>query len=240
MIVVGHRGWLQKYPENTLTGFSAAIALGVDAIELDVYLTKDDRLVVIHDQDTDRTTGVPGSVRDMTLDEIRRLDAGRWFSSEFTGERIPTLDEVMELAAGKVALAVEVKPPGGTSGRLCEKLIPLVKSYPDDVVVHSFDANFLREFHALCGDVDTGLLCMATSGTVALAKEIGCTAFHPAWQTLTHELNVAARRAGLNIMVWTARSEEDCHAILDRLDVDAIGADCPDVLLKILRNEGER
>ena len=240
MIVVGHRGWRQKYPENTLVSFRAAIELGVDAIELDVYLTKDDRLVVIHDSDTERTTGVPGSVRDMTLDEIRRLDAGRWFSPEFAGERIPALEEVMELAAGKVALAVEVKPPGGTSARLSEKLIPLVKSYPGDVVVHSFDANYLREFRALCSDVDTGLLCMASAGTVALAKEIGCTALHPAWQTLTHELNAAARRAGLNIMVWTVRSEEDCHAVLDRLDVDAIGADCPDVLLKILQNEGER
>ncbi len=241
MIVVGHRGWPQAYPENTLASFRAALALGVDAVELDVHLTKDGRLVVMHDQDTERTTGVPGSVRDMTLDEVKRLDAGRRFGAEFAGERVPTLEEVMALVAGKATLYIEVKPPGpDASGRVNEALVPMLESCAGAVVVHSFDADYLREFRARRPATDTGLLCTATPANVALACEIGCAAIHPAWPSVTRELNAAIRRAGLRIMVWTARTEADCRAILDTIDTDAIAADCPDVLLRILRERGER
>jgi glycerophosphoryl diester phosphodiesterase len=240
MIVVAHRGWPLKFPENTLAGFKGALELGVDAIELDVHLSKDGHVVVIHDQDTGRTTGVPHSVRDMTLAEIRKLDAGRWFGEPFAGERIPTLEEVVQLVAGRAALAVEVKPPGAGGGLLTAKLLPLVKGGPGRFVVHSFDADYLRDFRKCCPDCETGLLCMASEKAVALAKEIGCTAIHPAWRTVTPRLNRAIRAAGLRIMAWTARTESDCLAILDTLDVDAIGADCPDVLIRILRQRGER
>ena len=93
-LVVGHRGWLARYPENTLVGFEAAIGRGVDFLELDIHLSSDGHIVVIHDEDPHRTTGVRGSVKRMTLKRIRQLDAGRWFDTKFTGRRIPTLEEV--------------------------------------------------------------------------------------------------------------------------------------------------
>jgi len=240
MIIVGHRGWLQKYPENTLASFKAALDLGVDALELDVHVTRDNHIAVIHDEEVDRTTDGKGPVREMTLAQLKRLDAGRWFDEHFRGERIPTLDEVMQLVAGKVPLAIEVKSPRETTDRLNEKFLPLLRRYPGKVVVHSFDAGYLRTFRALRPDIDTGLLCAASRKNLALAVELGCTAIHPAWQTVTSGLNRAIRRAGLRIMVWIARSESDCRKILSKLDVDAIGADCPDVLIRILRERGER
>jgi glycerophosphoryl diester phosphodiesterase len=240
MIVVGHRGWLQKYPENTLAGFAAALELGVDALELDVHVTKDNRIAVIHDDEVDRTTDGKGAVRAMTLAELKSLDAGRWFDERFAGERIPTLDEVMELVRGKVPLAIEVKSPGETVDRLNRELVPLIRRYPGKVVVHSFDAGYLRVFRTLCPEVDAGFLCAASRKNLALAVEMGCTAIHPAWQTVTSGLNRSIRRAGLRIMVWIARSESDCRRILTTLDVDAIGADCPDVLIRILREQAQR
>lgn len=242
MIVVGHRGWPLKYPENTLASFRGALALGVDAIELDVRLTKDGRLAVLHDADTERATGVKGLVGAMTLDEVKRLDAGRRFGAEFALERIPTLDEVMELVAGKAALFIEVKPPGGrgAAARVVEALLPLIGAYRGPVVIHSFDARFLREFRKADPATDTGLLCLASRVTIARATRIGCVAIHPEWRSVTPRLNAAIRKAGLRIMVWTARTEADCRAILDTLDTDSIAADCPDVLLSTLRERGER
>jgi len=240
MIVVGHRGWSQKYPENTLASFRGALDLGVDAIELDVHVTKDDHVVVIHDEDVERTTDGKGPVREMTLAEVKKLDAGGWFDAKFAHERIPTLEEVMDLVAGRAALAVEVKCPGETTGRLNGKLIPLIRNYAGTVIVHSFDGDYLRTFRKACGDIDTGYLCKASVETLALARGLGCTAIHPAWQTVTLELNRAMREAGLKIMVWVAQTEDDCRAILETLDVDAVGADCPDLLIQVLTERGER
>ena len=240
MIVVGHRGWPLVYPENTLVGFKAALELGVDALELDVHVTKDDHVVVIHDEQLDRTTDGKGAVREATLAELKGLDAGRPFDGKFAGERIPTLEEVMDLVAGAVPLAVEVKSPGETAGRLNDRLIPLVERYDGHVIVHSFDADYLRTFRRVSPDVDTGYLCKASEETIALTVEMGCKALHPAWQTVTGELTRAIRDAGLKILTWIARTEDDCRRILDTLDVDAIGADCPDVLIRVLEERRER
>ena len=240
MIVVGHRGWPQRFPENTLVGFKAALELGVDALELDVHVTKDDQVVVIHDETVERTTEGEGPVRGMTLAELKELDAGGWFDGKFAGERIPTLEEVMELAAGKVPLAIEVKPPAETIDRLNSRLIALVKNCPGTVVVHSFDAVYLRTFRRACPEIDTGFLCLASEENLAFAVETGCTAIHPEWHSVTPELNRAIREAGLKIMVWIAQTEDDCRGILETLDVDAIGTDCPDVLIRMLQERGGR
>ena len=102
MILTGHRGAAALEPENTLLSMQKAIDLGVDQIELDVHLTRDQHLVVIHDTTVDRTTDGQGAVADFTLEEIKRLDAGK-------GERIPTLQEVIDLVRGKVVLQIELK-----------------------------------------------------------------------------------------------------------------------------------
>src|SRR5215471_12590471 len=96
--VVGHRGAMGYCPENTLASFERGLELGADWIELDVHLSRDGQLIVIHDETLDRTTSGHGLVRDHTLAELKRLDAGAWFGAEYAGQRIPTLDEVLDWA----------------------------------------------------------------------------------------------------------------------------------------------
>src|SRR5438034_7470028 len=114
---IAHRGASARAPENTLAAFTEAVRLGANAIELDVHLTADGVPVVIHDATVERTTNGRGEVAAMTSKDLRRLDAGAWFSSRFRGERIPTLEESLEFARGRCALNIEIKEPGGGRGR---------------------------------------------------------------------------------------------------------------------------
>ena len=114
MIVNGHRGFPAKYPENTLISFEKAIELGVDAIEYDLHLTRDGKLVVTHDDEVSRCSNGHGVVEEMTFDELRKLDFGSWKSPEFAGEKIPLFSEVLDLVARKkpgLFQLVEVKRP---------------------------------------------------------------------------------------------------------------------------------
>ena len=128
-ILLAHRGLVQHAPENTLPSFAAAIELGL-SIELDVYQTRDEHLVVIHDKTVDRTTNGTGEVTEMTLAEIRKLDAGSWFDQRFTGEKVPTLEEVFkrirERQRTPVTIALNMKI---ISPRIEENIVRLVEKY---------------------------------------------------------------------------------------------------------------
>ena len=128
-ILLAHRGLVQHAPENTLPSFAATIALGL-SIELDVYQTRDDHLVIIHDKTVDRTTNGTGEVTEMMLAEIRKLDAGSWFDSRFAGEKVPTLEEVFKLIRERqrtpvtIALNMKVISPG-----IEKNIVRLVEKY---------------------------------------------------------------------------------------------------------------
>ena len=128
-ILLAHRGLVQHAPENTLPSFAAAIELGL-SIELDVYQTRDAHLVVIHDKTLDRTTNGTGEVTEMTLAEIRKLDAGSWFDPRFAGEKVPTLEEVFKLVRDRqrtpvtIALNMKVISPG-----IEKHIVQLVEKY---------------------------------------------------------------------------------------------------------------
>src|SRR5260370_34253936 len=109
MLLGGHRGNADECPENTLASFRSAIELDVDVIECDVHLSDDGGLAVIHDHLLDRTTDGSGLVRDYTMAELKRFDAGSWKDPRFAGERIPSLDEVLAVAQGRVGVAIEIK-----------------------------------------------------------------------------------------------------------------------------------
>jgi glycerophosphoryl diester phosphodiesterase len=110
-MVIAHRGFSGRYPENTLKAFEEALKLPIDAVELDVRRTKDGVLVVIHDETVDRTTNGKGKVRDLTWSEIQKLDAGSWKGKEFAGERIPRLEEALQLINARVVVFLEIKEP---------------------------------------------------------------------------------------------------------------------------------
>lgn len=138
-IVAAHRGASRLCPENTLSSFRAALARGAAALELDVHLSSDDELVVVHDAHLDRTTDGTGPVRSKSAAEVAGYDAGSWYSADFTGERIPTLDAVLDLTAGGTRLNIELK--AGSKARVAERVVETVCRHDaaDRSVVMSFD-----------------------------------------------------------------------------------------------------
>jgi len=151
--VAGHRGWRGKYPENTMKGFKAAFDIGIDQIETDVHITKDGELVLIHDKTVDRTTNGTGKVCDMTLAELRQLDAG-------DGEQIPTFKELLELASNypTVTLDIELKeyPEEGweeIAFLTCDKTLEMIDEYgfTDRVVINSFSGKLNEYVHKTYG-----------------------------------------------------------------------------------------
>ncbi|MBE6553060.1 MAG: hypothetical protein E7666_01830 [Ruminococcaceae bacterium] len=115
--LAAHRGWRAKYPENTMRGFREALKLDIDAIEMDVHMTKDYHIVICHDADLSRTTDTEGKICCMTLEEVRRADAGIKFGEEFKGEKVPTMEEFLELMATRPDI----------------KLLLELKDYPEDI-----------------------------------------------------------------------------------------------------------
>lgn len=157
MLVIAHRGASGRAPENTLASFEQAIAIGVDGIELDVHLTRDGQLVIIHDQNLARTTDGQGLVHEHTLAELKALDAGSWFGPAFAGERIPTLEEVLVRVAGRVPLQVEIK--GRTEG-VTEATIAALRAHGllDTTLMTSFHLDLLPLVRALAPRVRIGAL----------------------------------------------------------------------------------
>ncbi len=146
IIVEGHRGWCAKYPENTLASFKAAIELGVDAFEFDVHLTSDGVPVIMHDANAYRTCGVDRALKEMTLAEVKALDAGKRFAPEFEGERVPTLRETLELArslSDTIRLGVEIKR---YSEETVDKTVELLREYDffDGCWFYCFNAGILK------------------------------------------------------------------------------------------------
>lgn len=167
---------MARAPENTLSAFRRALAAGVDMVELDVQLTGDDEVVVLHDPDLRRTTDGTGRVREARLEEVRRLDAGSWFGARFRGERVPTLAEVLEWARGRVYLQIELKPYGDRAESLCERVVELIRrrNMQDQVMLLSFDHHVLRRCKETAPDIVTGAICQARLidpvGVVRLAE----------------------------------------------------------------------
>src|SRR5699024_7462523 len=111
MVNIAHRGASGHAPENTIAAFDKAFEMKADYIEIDVQMTHDGELIVIHDTTVDRTTDGTGAVSDFTFEEIQQLDAGSWFSEEFAGEQIPTFEEILDTYRGKIGLLIELKSP---------------------------------------------------------------------------------------------------------------------------------
>lgn len=206
ILLGGHRGNPDEFPENTLASFRSAIDLGVDVIECDVHLTADGQPVVIHDHLLDRTTSGRGLVRDLTLAEIKQLDAGSWKSPAFRDQRVPTLAQVLELARGRVGVAIEIKNlpllyPGiervvletvGAAGML------------SDVVVIAFDHRCLRRLRELSPVILTGALeASRPVDILGLLADAGADVFCPHWAAIEPETATELHDAGKLIGVWT-------------------------------------
>ena len=144
--------------------------------------------------------------------------------------------ETCPLALATMALVLEKRR---TADALDRKLIPLVRAFHGPVVVHSFDADYIADFKRKAPDIRTGYLCVSTMKAIRRTQQTGAEAIHPAWRTLSKRLAQEARQAGLSIMIWTARTRRDCIHMVNK-GCDAIGADCPDLLIDVLTERGLR
>ena len=160
--LVGHRGACEVAPENTMASFRRAYHDGADIVEMDVRLTADGHVVVIHDESVERTTDGTGSVSKMTLDALKKLDAGVWFDESYAGEQIPLLDEVLTWAKGKIALMIELKydPFGSFSPELVPAVAALLSDHDivHQVVFISYQEEALQQVKRLMPDTPVGLM----------------------------------------------------------------------------------
>ena len=225
MILTGHRGAAELEPENTRLSIQKAIDLSVDQVEIDVHLTRDQHLVVIHDATVDRTTDGQGAVADFTLVEIKRLDAGK-------GERIPTLQEVIDLVRGKVVLQIELKGPD-----TAEPVVRAVErnSIESEVLLTSFVHERLREARQLNPSLALGALWSnPPADACEQAIDMGAEAIHIQHQNIDAQLVQKAHAHGLQIRAWNPDTVEEIQRAID-LGVDAVGSNRPDLLIALGR-----
>jgi glycerophosphoryl diester phosphodiesterase len=233
MRVIAHRGASGTCPENTLAAFERAAALGADMIELDVQLTRDREVVVIHDRTLERTTDGSGPVAARTLADLGRLDAGGWFGPEFAGERVPTLAEVLACVA--LPVNVELKPIGGDG--LEERALGVVGARDLGRVVFScFALEPLLRLRKLSPEAAIAVLWDSGSMADALrcANSVGARALHLRKEGVRREGVAQAVAAGLAVRVWTV-NEQGESACLESLGVEAIFTDYPERFLHSVR-----
>jgi glycerophosphoryl diester phosphodiesterase len=228
-VVVAHRGASVEAPENTLAAFRRALELGAPAMELDVHRTADGELVVIHDATVDRTTNGTGAVAEVTLEALRRLDAGAWKGDAFEGERIPTLAEVCRLARGRAALVVEIKAAG-----IADQVVSTLEAEGvlDESFIISFSQETARRVKEIRPGATVGLLSGKTEDLPQVA-ELGLDAFCPHYAAATEEMARELHAANRLLSVWTV-NDEDGMRRMAALGSDLITSDNPALALEVL------
>ena len=242
-INIAHRGASSYAPENTFAAYDKALAMGVNHVELDVHLTRDDHIVVIHDDTVDRTTEAHGHVSDFTLDELRSLDAGSWFAPEYEGERIRSLGETLERYKGKLHFHIEIKQRE-VAGGLARRTIDMVRGYglTDSVTITSFRKEWLEEAAAYDSTLPKGWLVPMGNvpwddSIIQQSKELGLTQVCPRADLTTPELVDRIRAEGFVVRCHGLFNEELMrHAV----DVGADGAtvNFPDKMAEYLKSKG--
>lgn len=236
--IFAHRGSKGTHPENTLASFKEAVRVGSDGIELDVHLTKDGQLVVIHDETVDRTTNGTGEIKNLTLAEIKAIDAGSWFNETFAGEKIPTLEEVLRLLKElgfDGQLNIELKTDIIQYEGLVEKCLVLqgTEDWPFTIVYSSFNPYTLVELKQANSSQEIGLLFeskeWANKGDAMLVKE----SYHPDLKLLDWTLEWNTKQ--LPLRVWTVNKDKDINRCFE-LQIEAIFTDYPEKALQLKEN----
>ncbi|MFI5352636.1 MAG: glycerophosphodiester phosphodiesterase [Candidatus Binatales bacterium] len=247
LLNIGHRGASGRFPENTLSSFRAAIEAGAEMCELDVQMTRDGVAVVIHDDTVDRTTDGHGPVAGLTLVELKRLDAGAKFDRKFdrksagdrkfTGERIPTLDEVLAAVKDRCALNIELKAKH-SERQVCELmrkyrvLDTSTSTMPS--MISSFEWDLLWRARELEPAIQIGMLAEKKPERLiaeAIARRVA--AINPRFDLATAELCAQAHRNGLKVYAWTVDAPEAMRALAEN-GVDGIMTNYPERLRALI------
>lgn len=234
--VFAHRGASGYAPENTLEAFALAGEQGAQGIELDVQLTKDGEVVVIHDETIDRVSTGKGAVRDYTLEELRRFSFHN-HKKEYEGVQIPTLREVLEqVKPGGMEVNIELKTGIYWYPRLEEKTVELVKAagMENRVIYSSFNHYSVQKILELDAEAETAYLYSDVLLNVEnYAKNTGVCGLHPAvYHLKMADFLESYRRSGLKVRVWTVNDEADMRQFIEK-DLEAVITNYPDRALRV-------
>ena len=225
MMIMGHRGAKALEPENTLLSIKRAMEIGVDAVEIDVQLTKDKEVVVIHDSTVDRTTNGKGPVGSYTLEEIKKLDAGK-------GEKIPTLKEVIEFVKDKVGLIIELKEEGTE-----DKVVGLINKHSlyGGAYVISFWHMAVKRVKEMDSRIKTGVLLVGCPVDACIARSASADALVMNYAFVSKGLVDKAHQEGLKVFIWNIDDRDMLKPYVD-MGVDGIGSNDPRVLVEYFRS----
>ncbi len=240
--VTAHRGSSARAPENTLSAIEAAIEDGADYAEIDVQETADGEIVLLHDKDLMRVAGVERHIWEITLGELRRLDAGSWFAPRFAGERVPTLGEAIAVARDRIKLNIELKF-NGHDELLAERVVRILEDedFVSQAAISSLELRGLRRVRALNPSILTGYMIYRAEGDVA-RLDVDFLSFN---RRLVDRNSVTAiHAAGKELHVWTVDDRQQMWALVD-LGVDNITTNVQAALRAVVEEraalgEGER
>lgn len=242
LVAMGHRGSPEAAPENTISSFRTAMQAGADGVELDVMLSKDGAIVVIHDYVLDTTTDGSGPVKDYTLEQLKDFNAGYWFSEEFAGERIPTLEEVIAALPAGALINIEIKSESPATDGLEEAVVAAVREHDlyDRVIVSSFNPISLLRVKLADERIPVGLIYapdlaryLSDGWFIPLLRP---EALHPSYQMVDEEYMRWARKKGFRVNVWTVNEAADIRRMIE-LGVDGIITDRPELLRQIMEEQ---
>lgn len=246
IFVQGHRGSTTDYPELTMAAFEAALAHGVDRLEMDLAITSDDHVVLMHDTTVDRTTNGSGRVESMTRAELQALDAGGWHSTAFAGEVVPSLREILEHIGGRAELNLEVKTtnrPSRLVDRIIRATVALVEEYDAGawVVYSSFDIRALQAVREISPDARLLLIDWRPESRfdgldLAIAENL--YAWSPSQEHITRDRVQRARHAGLVVHVGAPTNDRALEYV--EWGVDGLSSGDPQALVAFLERQGLR
>lgn len=229
--IAGHRGDLHSAPENSMSSIRSAIDKKIDAVEIDVQMTKDGVIVLNHDYTLNRVAGVPESVHNMNYADLAVLDIGRRFSSVFAGERIPTLEEVLIETQDQVKLIIEMKPYGDGQ-EMAAKVVELIEAYDrvDSCYIQSFDNGLLRTVRDLNPDIKLGQILFIAAGNLSTID----VDFYTIEQSMLSQRFIDhAHRNGREVWLWTVNVERNIREVLN-YKIDGIITDYPEKVQSII------
>lgn len=234
---VAHRGFSGKYPENTNIAFAKALTEGYcDGIEVDVHMTKDDKLVIIHDSKLDRTTTGTGYIKDYTLDELLEFDAGVKYSSKYKGEKILCIKTALELVKKyNIKIYIELKDSEETYESIEEEVLDRVTTVgvEDKVILSSYCVDTLKKIKSMAPTIQTALLCKEAPWDIRsyrYADSISCD-----YTKVDAELVETIHSIGKKIAVWVVDEKEDMKK-MKKLGVDMLITNHPDVFSDVINN----
>ena len=233
MKIIAHRGASGYAPENTLSSFKKAMEMNADGIELDVQLTNDNKLVVIHDFELGRTCTGSGPIRELDLDYIKKQDAGSWFDTSFKGETVPTLAEVFEVIPKGKTINIEIKSIGIDQRDIARYVVKeiLENEREDDCIVSSFNHRILNDVLKISSEVRIGALISARLLYLEeYFKMLPVYSAHLAVQNTDYDILENMHKSGYKVFVWTV-NDKNTAKLLKSAGIEAIITDYPDILI---------